>query len=90
LFCGALLLVWSISTLRARITIPRAWLALSAATAFSLLITYHRLWDAKLVMLAIPACCLLWSRGGWLAKAAILINSVATVLTGDIAVVLSG
>ena len=43
-FCGTLLLVWSIWTLRTRISVPRAWLALAAVTAFTLLITYHRPW----------------------------------------------
>ena len=53
LFCGVLLLAWSIWTLRTRFSVQKAWLALAAVTAFTLLITYHRPWDAKLVMLAI-------------------------------------
>ncbi len=82
-FCGTLLLVWCIWTLRTRFTVRKAWLGLAAVTAFTLLITYHRLWDAKLVMLAIPACCLLWAEGGYRAKAAVLIASLAALLTGD-------
>ncbi len=83
LICGVLLLVWSVWTLRMRFSVRAAWLAQAAVVPFTLLITYHRLWDAKLVILAIPACCLLWAEGGSRAKAAILITSVAALLTGD-------
>ena len=84
LICGAFTIVWSIGTLRRSFSIRKAWLALAAATAFTLLITYHRIWDAKLVMLAIPACCLLWAEGGTLGKVAVLITSIAAFLTGDV------
>ncbi len=88
LFCGALLVVWSIWTLRTRFSPRGAWLALAAVSASTLLITYHRLWDAKLVMLAIPACCMLWAEGGRVGKAAILITSIAAFFTGEITLVL--
>jgi len=84
LFCGALLLVWSIWTLRTRFSIPKAWLALAATTALTLLITYHRPWDAKLVMLAIPPCCLLWAKGGRLGKVAFPITAAAAFFAGDV------
>jgi len=84
LFCGTLLLVWSIWTLRTRVSISKAWLALAAVTAFTLLITYHRPWDAKLVMLAIPACCMLWTGGGWLGKFALWITTAAVLFAGDV------
>jgi glycosyl transferase family 87 len=84
LFCGTLLLVWAIWTLRARISIPKAWLALAAGAAFTLLVTYHRPWDAKLVMLAIPSCCELWARRGRVGKIAFLITAVAILFAGDV------
>ncbi len=86
-FCGALLLVWSIRTLRMRFS-PNAWLALAAVAPITLLVTYHRLWDAKLVMLAIPACCMLWAKDSSLGKAAMLITSAALLSTGDISLVI--
>jgi hypothetical protein len=49
-----------------------------------MLVTYHRQHDAKLLLLTIPACALLWSeRGvaGWLAR---LTNSAAILITADI------
>ena len=88
LLCGALLLVWIVRTLRSPFTLPKAWLALAAVVPFTLLINYHRLWDAKLVMLAIPACCLLWSEGSSIGKAAIWITSLAVLMTGEISLVL--
>ncbi len=82
-FCGALLLVWSIWTMRTRFSVRKAWLGLAAATAFTLLITYHRPWDAKLVMLAIPPCCMLWARGGRLGKIAFSVTTGAALFAGD-------
>jgi hypothetical protein len=84
LICGTLLLVWAIWTLRSRFSLPRAWLALAAVTALTMLITYHRLWDAKLVMLAIPACCMLRAEGGRAGKAALAITSIAALATAEI------
>ena len=78
------MLAWSIRTLRTRFTIPKAWLALAAATAFTLLITYHRPWDAKLVMLAIPPCSMLWARHDWLGKIAFAATAPAVLFAGDL------
>lgn len=90
LICGALLLVWSIWTLRARFSIPKAWLALAAVVPSTLLVNYHRIWDAKLLILAIPACCMMRAEGGLRGKAAILLTAMAALLTGDISLVIFG
>jgi hypothetical protein len=82
-FCGTLLLVWAIWTLRTRFSIPKAWLALAAATTFTLLITYHRPWDAKLVMLASPPCCMLWAGQRRTGKIAFAITIAAILFAGD-------
>jgi hypothetical protein len=84
LVCGALIAAWSVKALWGKFTEHMAWLALAAATAFTMLITYHRVWDAKLVMIAIPACCVLWAEGGKVGKVAVLITSIAALLTGDL------
>src|ERR1039458_8630068 len=84
LICGAFMIVWAIGTLRRSFSARSAWLALAVATTFTLLLTYHRVWDAKLVMLAIPACCMLWAEGGAFGKAAAMITSIAAFLTGDL------
>lgn len=69
---GALILIWSLATLLRRTSPHRALFALAAISALSLLPIYHRSNDAKLLLLAIPACALLWSGKGarrWLALA---------------------
>ncbi len=82
--CGGLTILWAFYTLRRKFTVRGAWIALACATAFTLLITYHRVWDAKLVMIAIPACCILWAEGGAIGRAAVLMTSIAAVWTGDL------
>jgi hypothetical protein len=84
LFCGALLLAWTARTLRSRFSQRSAWFALAAVVPLTLLITYHRPYDAKLLLLTIPACALLWAEGGPLRWLALVVNTAALVLTGDI------
>jgi hypothetical protein len=82
--CGALLLAWAVRTLRSSFSAARAWIALAGIVPLTMLITYHRPWDAKLLMLTIPACALLWAEGGRIARIALLVNSLALLLTADI------
>jgi hypothetical protein len=84
LFCGALLLAWAVRTLRLSFSPSKAWMALAAIVPLTMLVTYHRPWDAKLLMLTIPACAILWAEGGTIAWIAFLVNSAGLVLTGDV------
>jgi hypothetical protein len=84
IICGALLLVWSIRTLRSRFSQRRAWLALAAIVPLSMLVTYHRPWDAKLLMLTVPACAMLWAEGGRIRWVAFLVTTAGIVSTADI------
>jgi hypothetical protein len=84
LFCGVLLLAWAARTLRSSFSPARAWFALSAIVPITMLVTYHRPWDAKLLMLTIPACAMLWAGGGPIARMAVLVTTAGMVLTGDI------
>jgi len=79
-----LLLVWGFFTLRSPRSHGRAWLALAAIAALSMLPVYHRQQDTKLLLLTVPACAMLWSEGGLTAWLALLVNSAGFVLTGDI------
>ncbi len=83
LVCGALLLAWAARTLRSQFTHRNAWLALASAAALTMLATYHRPWDAKLVLLTIPACALLCSEGGRRRGAALLVTAAGILFTGD-------
>jgi hypothetical protein len=84
LFCGALLLFWAARTLRSSFSPVRAWIALAAIVPLTMLITYHRPWDAKLLMLTIPACAILWAEGGPIARFALLVSAAGVVFTGDV------
>jgi hypothetical protein len=87
LACGALLLAWAIRTLGPRISQRRAWLALAAVAPLTILITYHRCYDAKLLMLTVPACAMLWAEGGPLRWIALLVNTTGIVFTSDVPMV---
>lgn len=84
LVCGALLLVWALWTVSARVSRSNAWFGLAAVTALTMLITYHREWDAKLVMLAIVPCCRLRAEGGLAAKVCLLVTTIAVLFTADL------
>jgi hypothetical protein len=83
LVCGALLLVWAIRTLRSRFSQTSAWFALAAVVPLAMLVTYHRVYDAKLLLLAVPACAMLWAGGGPIRWLALLATSAGIVFTAD-------
>jgi hypothetical protein len=83
LICGTLILVWAVVSLRARFSIQRAYLALAAIAALSLLPVYHRTHDAKLLLLTVPACAMLSAEDGILGKIALVMTSTTIVLTSD-------
>jgi len=88
LICGSLLLVWSVRTLWLRFSQAGAWIALAAVVPLTMLVTYHRPWDAKLLLLAIPACALLWAEGGLIRWVALLVTAAGIVSTADIPLVI--
>ena len=45
---------------------------------------YHRQLDAKLLLLSVPACAMLWAEGGRIGRVALAITFAAFVLTGDL------
>jgi hypothetical protein len=82
--CGAFLLVWMAVTLRSQFSQERAWLALAVSVPFTMLITYHRVYDAKLLLLTVPACAMLWARWNPVGKAALILASLGIVLNADV------
>jgi hypothetical protein len=82
--CGALLLIWSVTTLRFRSSPARLWLALAAIAALSMLPFYHRQQDTRLLLLTVPACVMLWTEGGLIGWLALMVNTAGFVLAGDI------
>lgn len=83
LICGSLLVVWIVVTIRAPRTPAMTWLALASISSLTMLPVYHRLGDAKLLLLTIPACAMLWSEGSLVRWPALAINTMAIFLTGD-------
>jgi len=88
LVCGALLLVWSSTTLRSRSSQAKNWLGLAAVVPLTILVTYHRVYDAKLMVLTVPACAMLWARGGPVRWIALILNTAGIVVCGDIPLIL--
>jgi hypothetical protein len=79
-----LYLIWAFTTLRSRPSPERAWLAIASIAALSMLPIYHRQYDAKLILLTVPACVMLWAEGGLIGWLALLVNAAGFVLTGDL------
>jgi hypothetical protein len=84
LVCAPLLLVWALVTLRSRRSPRSFWLGLATIAALSMLPVYHRQLDAKLLMLTVPACAMLWSEAGVTARLALLVNGAGLLLIGDL------
>jgi hypothetical protein len=89
LICVSLLFVWALVTLRSRPLSKGAWskqtwLALAVVVPLTLLPVYHRQIDAKLLLLTVPACVMLWAEGGRIGKFAVLVNAAGLVVTGDL------
>ena len=84
LMCGALLVVWLARTFRSRFSQASAWLALAAIVPLTMLVTYHRPWDAKLLLLTVPASAMLWAEGGVIGRIGLLLNTAGIALSGDI------
>jgi hypothetical protein len=82
--CAPLVLIWIWTALRARWTADEFWLALAAAAPLTLLPTYHFQHDAKLLLLAIPGCTMLWMRRGRLGWAALILTTAGIIINGDI------
>jgi hypothetical protein len=84
LVCAPLLLAWGYVTLRSRANPERAWLALAAIAALSMLPIYHRQLDTRLLLLTVPACAMLWAEGGPIKWMALLVNTAGFALNGDL------
>lgn len=84
LICAPLFVVWGVVALRARPTMTNAWLALATIAPLSMLPVYHRQYDAKLILLAVPACALLWARRGMVGWLALALTTLAFFCNGDL------
>lgn len=82
--CLPLILLCIFITLRGDRTRKGIWLGIATITVLSLLPLYHRPYDAKLLLLTIPACAIMWSEGGVTRWMALLFTGAGIVATSEI------
>lgn len=87
LVIGPLIFIWMLITLRSPFSIRKMWIALAVISALSLLPVYHRSYDAKLLLLSVPACAMLWAEGGLVGWLSVGINTLAIICTSDLPLV---
>ncbi len=88
--CATLLLIWSIAMLRSKSSRDNIWFALAFAAATTILLGYHRPYDAKLLLLTVPACAILWSEGGNARWLALVMSTLGMVFTAEIPLAVIG
>lgn len=85
LVCGPLLVMWVVKVVRRSSQVPGMdWLALAPIVALTMLPVYHRIYDARLLLLSVPACAMVWAEGGLRAWCAAVLSSIGMVITGGI------
>ncbi len=82
LICGALLIVWAVKSVRSSKGQKISWFAVAPIAVLSMLPIYHRIYDARLMLLFIPACTVLWKEGGVKAWLAGSLSAFGTIITG--------
>ncbi len=86
LVCGVLFLLLSREALRDKLAVSHIWYLLAAAAPLTLLVTYHRSYDAKLLFLCLPAGLQLWSKRGGRGWAAAILLVAAIGLVNEIGI----
>jgi hypothetical protein len=84
LVCSFLLCVWLITIRRSEHSTRNTLLALVSVAALSMLVTYHRSYDAKLLLLTIPACAMVWKEGKRIRWIAFALSAGTVLMTGDV------
>lgn len=83
-FIGVLVCFWIWATLKSGSFVSNEWLALASMSAIAMLPIYHRLYDAKVIMLSIPACSILWMRRGIVGWMSLIFTGSTIALTADL------
>ena len=82
--CAPLFFVWVFFSLRVEPGKDRFWLALATIAPLTMLPSYHLQHDARLMMLSIPGCAMLWARRGWIGWSSMLITGAGVLINGDL------
>jgi hypothetical protein len=72
-----------LAAFRKRPTAQASLLALAAISVLTQLPVYHRPYDARLLMLTIPACAMLWAGRGRVGRFALGLTWAAIIVTSD-------
>lgn len=80
---GLLVLGWLVVCFRLKPSVPRDLFALAAVSAITNLATYHRNYDARIVLLTVPACAFLWSQRKTRNYLGVAITFIVLLFTGD-------
>lgn len=87
---GGIILAWAVAVVRKRASQHGALLALATISILTMLPVYHRADDAKLFLLTIPACAMLWAGGGITRWLALGLSSAAIFVTGAVPIIFEG
>jgi hypothetical protein len=82
LICGIPLVAWLVKVARSSQEAYVSWFALAPIAALTMLPVYHRIYDARLLLLSLPACAILWKAGGTRAWTALSLTTLSIVITG--------
>jgi len=85
--CAVLILIWMFVTVRAPRSPRGIWLGLATITVVSILPIYHRSYDAKILLLTLPACAMLWAEGGLIGWLALFFTGGSILLTSELTAV---
>ncbi len=81
---GALMIVLLRAMFRLHFSRVNAWLILAAIVPLSMLPIYHRHHDAKILLLSIPACVMLWGKASPHGRLGVLVTLAGLAATGDV------
>lgn len=84
LLCAPFVAAWGFLTFHSRLSVKSAWFALAAIAPLAMLPVYHRPYDAKLLLLTIPACAILWNAGKSAAWTSVSLTALGIVVTSDL------
>jgi hypothetical protein len=84
IICAPFLIRWAVVTWRSRPSQQNAWFGLASIAAFTVLPVYHRQYDAKLIILTIPALAILWATHEKLRWVGLVVTASAFILNGDL------
>jgi len=82
--CAPLIGMLLVLTIRNHQDLTGMWLAVAVAAPLSMLPTYHFQHDAKVILLTVPACVMLWVKRDALGWIALLVTGIGIVICGDI------